>query len=145
MKSDTVIITVLFLFVASSPIFGQGEEPASNTSSISSRISAAGWCVINNGDEDDDGVGNESLDTSSIGCDIGIGLSLYRHRHLAWVGVLGSKSVGTGLAFIVNPDQSPVIAVAIGVITGFDERGIRQDVQLALGTTLSFRTSVGKD
>lgn len=122
------------------------------------QIAAAGWCVVQSSDQSE----SEPLDpidqpddsfppqadesNSALGCDIGIGFSLYTYRNrLAVVAVVGSESVGSGVAWILNPhaksssDHRPVMAIAVGVVTPYNKGGIGRNVQLALGMTLSLR------
>jgi len=124
--------------------------------SAQSRIAAAGWCTFT--DETDESDTNEEDSVTTDGCDIGIGVSIYHFKrwpHLTIVGVLGSKSTGGGLAWIINPytppddsfppqadeqSSTPIIAIAIGAITGYDERGVSKNFSLALGATLSLRS-----
>lgn len=136
---------VVILLLIASPLYGQ--------------IAAAGWCVVTDRKSEskstdqpsqppDDSFppqSDESESTSPLGCDIGIGFSLYTHNRLAIVAVVGSESIGSGLAWIINPhaksesDHRPVMAIAIGIVTPYDSSGIGRDVQLALGMTLSLR------
>lgn len=122
-------------------------------SSAFSQIAAAGWCIVTDSSSkdpieqpDDSFHPQEDEQSTSLGCDIGIGFSLYTyHNRLAVVAVVGSESIGSGIAWIINPhaksatDHRPVMAIAIGIVTPYDGSGIGRDVQLALGMTLSLR------
>lgn len=117
---------------------------------------ASGWCVVKAHKPTEDMPSDDTNDTEEpdspesvdglepfSGCDIGVALSLYRLRRLAWVVVLGSKSLGTGLAWVVSrPDvhtSGPVIAIAIGIVARYDSGGVYVgEVYPALGATLSF-------
>lgn len=79
----------------------------------------------------------ESLGIGDSGCDVGLGLSLYRINHLSFVGVLGTKSLGAGLAFVVK--RSPTIAIAIGFVVPYDSSGIYSNPRLAIGATLNLK------
>ena len=82
-------------------------------------------------------------DEGPPGCDGGPGLALARFfkGRLAWVAVLGTKTVGTGLAVVPHrPKRGPVFAVAAGVVVRYDlATGIEDELHLALGVTASFR------
>lgn len=82
-------------------------------------------------------------DEGPPGCDAGGGLALARFfsGRLAWVAVLGTKTVGTGLAVVPHrPKRGPVFAVAAGVVVRYDlATGIEDEPHLALGVTASFR------
>lgn len=139
------VILFLFCFFLSSLARGQ--------------VAAAAWCVVTDqksGSKSTDQPSqlpddpfppqsDESESTSPLGCDIGIGFLFYRYKHLGLVGVVGSESLGGGVAWILNPqaksdtDNRPIMAVAIGLATPYDEDGIYQDFQLTLGMTLSIR------
>lgn len=99
---------------------------------------------------------DESESISPLGCDIGIGFLLYRpsnpkFNRFALVAVVGSKSLGPGIAYILNPnakseaDHRPIMAIAVGVTTPYDENGIVMDPKLTLGMTLSLRQGVGDE
>lgn len=121
-----------------------------------SQIAAAGWCVVTDSSSkdlieqpseqpDDSFPPQEDEQSTSLGCDIGIGFLFYQYKHLGLVGVIGSKSLGPGIAWIINPDarsetdHRPIMAIAIGITTPYDEDGIYKDIQLTLGMTLSLR------
>lgn len=85
-------ILVLLLLFYSLPVYGQ--------------IAAAGWCVVqsssnqsdqSNPDDSFPPQSDESDSSSALGCDIGIGFSLYTHNRLALVAVVGSESIGSGV------------------------------------------------
>lgn len=135
--------SLLLLLLISCPLHGQ--------------VAAAGWCAVKSSSDQssrsnstdqppDDSFPPQSDEsnstTSPLGCDIGVGFSLYTHNRLAVVAVVGSESIGSGIAWILNPnasDNRPVMAVAIGIVTPYDRNGIGRDVQLALGMTFSLR------
>lgn len=122
------------------------------------QIAAAGWCVVQSSNQSESDQSNnqppddsfppqeDDQSTTNLGCDIGVGFSLYRYKRIAGVAVLGSESLGVGIAWILNPyarsdiDNRPVIAIAAGIVTAYDTRGISRDVQFALGATLSLRS-----
>lgn len=142
--------SLLFLFLISYPLHGQ--------------VAAAGWCVVTDQESNSD---SSSIDQppddsfppqpdeqpeqpNQLGCDIGIGFLLYRpsnpkYNRFALVAVIGSESLGPGIAYILNPnakseaDHRPIMAIAFGVIAPYDGNGIGRDLQLALGMTLSLR------
>lgn len=122
--------------------------------SLYAQIAAAGWCVVQSSDQsesesidqpDDSFPPQEDEQSTSLGCDIGIGFLFYQYKHLGLVGVIGSKSLGPGIAWIINPDarseidHRPVMAIAVGITTPYDEDGIYQDIRLTFGMTLSLR------
>lgn len=126
------------------------EEPTEEVEIVKdSPLTAAGWCTFakegeGSEEESDEGGGEptpdeegEPLGIGGSGCDVGLGLSLYRVNHLSFVGVLGTKSLGVGLAFVVK--RSPTIAVAIGFIVPYDSSGIYSQPRLAIGATLNLK------
>lgn len=142
----------IFCFLLSSLSYGQ--------------IAAAGWCVVTDQNQEsvtdpvdeppDDSFppqpDEQPTQPNQLGCDIGIGFSLYTYRNrLAFVAVVGSESIGSGVAWILNPDAKsdsdhrPIMAIAIGIVTPYDGNGIGRNVQLALGMTLSLRQGVGDE
>lgn len=139
MRSAIVTLTLIVIF---SP-------------SLCAQIAAAGWCVVTSKDSrseqppnqpDDSFPPREDEQSTSPGCDVGIGFLFYQYKHLGLVGVIGSKSLGPGIAWIINPDarseidHRPVMAIAVGITTPYDEDGIYGDnIQLTLGMTLSLR------
>lgn len=128
--------------------------------SIHAQIAAAGWCVVTDSKStdsdpieqpDDSFPPQKDEQSTSLGCDIGIGFLFYQYKHLGLVGVVGSKSLGPGIAWIINPDarsetdHRPIMAIAVGITTPYDEDGIYGDsIQLTLGMTLSLRQGVEK-
>lgn len=113
----------------STPEFAEEHEPPSP-------LAGAGWCVVR---------GKKKSDTSKTeepdkpGCDVGAGLSLLRYKRAAWVAVLGTETLGTGVAWLAHqPKRGPAIAVAIGVVVRYDSSGIETRLYPALGATLSF-------
>jgi hypothetical protein len=136
----TILSIVVFFFLVA-PLYGQ--------------VAAAGWCVVANNNQSDSQPPDDPLlapdpndqsSDESLGCDMGVGFSLYTyHDRLAWVAVLGSESLGSGVAWIINPqaksaaDHRPIIAIAIGIVTPYDTQGISNNIQFALGATLSLR------
>lgn len=93
---------------------------------------AAAWCVARSGPADED----------DLGCDLGLGLALYRRGPLALVSVVGAESVGAGVAWVVaRPERALAssVAVALGVVARYGDGGIdTSETYLALGATLSF-------
>lgn len=91
---------------------------------------AAAWCPVYSGDRED----------GAPGCDVGVGLALQRWDRWALVAAVGSKTVGGGVAWVVgNSQQGRPIAVSLGAIAPYDERGV--DVgrwAWAVGATVSF-------
>jgi len=86
-------------------------------------------------------VGSHRADSSRPGCDVGIGVSLFSWKRLSWVAVLGSKTVGVGVAwraYSPTPQFPHVIAVALGLVSSHDSSGIDRHPYPALGATLSF-------
>lgn len=142
---------VLALALLAAPALAQEppkeEEPSPLVMSV--------WCVAAL-DEDDPGAppAPEPLDGEGAppapapdegppGCDGGPGLALARffNGRLAWVAVLGTKTLGTGLAVVPHrPRRGPILAVAAGVVVRYDlATGIEDEPHLALGVTASFR------
>lgn len=115
------LATLLALLFAAPALAQPQAEP--------SRVAAAGWCALTDGEE------------SGPGCDLGVGASVYDWRRFHLVGVLGSETVGVGVARVVSATGDPaVIAVAVGVVAPYDDQGIDLGgAALALGATLSFR------
>lgn len=98
---------------------------AAQESHSPSPVVGAGWCAVKMGDEE------------TPGCDIGAGVALVHVNRISWIAVVGTKTVGMGLAWTVS--NKPVVAVAVGVICEYDETGIDgSKVYPALGATLSF-------
>ncbi len=127
---------------------------------VHSQVAAAGWCVVTNGNGSSDNQppddpllapdpNDQSANDSSLGCDIGIAFSLYRYKRLALVAVVGSESLGPGIAWIINPypksetDHRPVLGIGIGIALPYDTDGIVLDPYLTLGMTLSLRQGIG--
>lgn len=93
-----------------------------------SLVVAAAWCAIRTND-----------DEPNPGCDVGVGVSLFRRDNWALVAAIGSSTVGVGVARIVGRSELGVIAVSLGVIASYDDQGIDgQNLYPALGATLSF-------
>lgn len=112
-------------------------------------IAASAWCTVSDskaeevqGPSNEENPPVEDETESPIGCDAGIGASLYRWRRLAIVGVLGSKSVGAGLGWIIGRPMGRTLAVAVGYVCPWSSQGIvGNDCQLALGATVSLLRS----
>lgn len=135
-----VFLLFFLLIISSIPSHGQ--------------VAAAAWCVVQSSNQSDQSSPQpddsfppqpDEEQSSSLGCDVGIGFLFYQYKHLGLVGVVGSESIGTGIAWIINPraksstDHRPIMAVAVGVATPYDSNGIGKDLQLTLGMTLSLR------
>lgn len=114
-------------------------------------LTASGWCVIqprNSNLKQSSSTSNSASDSSSShtapGCDVGLGLALFTHNRLSLVSVLGTKTLGIGLALIVvkpSPTFPRVVALALGIVVQYDSSGIYRQVYPALGATMSFRGS----
>lgn len=114
-------------------------------------LTASGWCVIqprNSNLKQSSSTSNSASDSSSPhtapGCDVGLGLALFTHNRLSLVSVLGTKTLGIGLALIVvkpSPTFPRVVALALGIVVQYDSSGIYRQVYPALGATMSFRGS----
>jgi hypothetical protein len=101
----------------------QQEQEAERPQSL---FVAAAWCTAG-------GPGNED----APGCDAGMGVSLARFKRLRWVVVVGSTTLGTGIAWVPNqPKGGLVFAVAFGVVTRYDSTGIATDIYPAIGATV---------
>lgn len=125
----------------------EGEEeidvsnPPSTTlsQSLRSSLSAAGWCQIVSSESQ---ISEEDLsnDLGNIGCDIGLGLRLVSlYKSLSLVGVLGSKSVGIGIAHTILDSLNSTLtySIALGIVAPFDSNGIYSDhLTLAIGTNI---------
>lgn len=145
MRVEVVAIAVLLVLSASA--VGAQEEPAEippdstpelaeESDESPSPLAGAGWCVVR-GKEKSDASKTEEPDRP--GCDVGAGLSLLRYKRAAWVAVLGTETLGTGVAWLAHqPKRGPAIAVAIGVVVRYDSSGIETKLYPALGATLSF-------
>jgi len=110
----------------------------------SSPLVASDWCVAQSRNSQPTASSNSSDHNSSRtpGCDVGLGVSLFTHNRLSLVSVLGTKTLGIGLALIVvkpTPSFPRVVALALGVVARYDSSGIYREVYPALGATLSFR------
>jgi hypothetical protein len=93
------------------------------------RLVAAGWCPVRTGEP--------SYDAPA--CDVGLGLALHTWRRLAVVAVVGSDTVGAGLAWVVRDGDGPAVAIAAGVVARYDDRGVDGgELYPALGVTLNF-------
>lgn len=111
-------------------------------------VTAAAWCTLQDRQSEPappaPETGEESPPVAAEeppkpGCDVGVGLALYRWRKLSWVAVLGQETLGTGLAFVpYRPKRGPIPALAVGVVVPYDSGGIYSEPQLAIGATLAF-------
>lgn len=101
-------------------------------------LAAAGWCVLKTDSREDRADDLRDLP----GCDLGMGVKLLGlgHPRLSWVGVIGTQTVGTGVALrVLGGDGTPVVAVAVGVVVHYDETGVdATEVLPAVGATLTF-------
>lgn len=109
---------------------------------------ASGWCVVQSGKSKpasstvNPTTGNSGTGNPTPGCDIGLGVSLFTHNRLSLVSVLGTKTLGIGLALIVvkpTPSFPRVVALALGLVVQYDSSGIYRQVYPVLGATMSFR------
>lgn len=117
-----------------------------------SPLVGAVWCAVYNGnpwepdqeppaDTDEDG---EATEPESVeACDAGLGLALWRWRgwRLAPVAVVGSHTVGAGVAWVAHTTAAGhAFAVAAGVVARWDrQHGIHaEDARFAFGATFSF-------
>lgn len=99
-------------------------------------LAAAGWCVLKTDSRED-----RADDLADLpGCDLGMGVAIVRHRRLSWVAVIGTQTLGTGVAWRVGGgDGIPVVAVAVGAVVRWDETGVdATEVLPAVGATLTF-------
>lgn len=153
-----IALTIVSLALASPALSQESDDGESEPETVPateqrSPIAAAGWCVIAESDSADRADRADSADNSGEaddaepdsarpGCDIGIGIALQTYRKLSWVAVIGTGTIGTGLAWTAYrpPAESrqPVIAVAIGIVTSYSADGISSDLHPAIGATLSF-------
>lgn len=119
-----------------------------------SRWAAAAWCPIVSGSEEQppdppaEGEGVEQGDQAGEveqdepGCDAGIGVDLigrtWPSGRLSLVGVVGTRSVGAGVAWTVKDWFGPArVSVAAGIVAPFSDAGIQlEDHAFALGITL---------
>lgn len=119
------------------------DEPAeeTTTSQETSPLTAAAWCVVKGHRDPTNASDDESSEATVFsGCDLGAGLSLYRHRSWAGVFVLGTQTAGIGIAYVAHrPKTGPVIAIAVGIVVPYDSRGLYAgEWAPAVGATLSF-------
>lgn len=97
-------------------------------------IVASAWCAV----QKDGGPG----------CDLGAGVSLLHFHRLNLVAVIGSKTVGAGLAWVAYRPSSATgfqhtLAVAIGLVAPYDSKaGVSRAIYPALGATLAFHSGV---
>lgn len=121
-------------------------------------IFAAVWCkVVSNKEENkpittpvEDPKEPEETDSEEDnsnggfkGCDAGFAASIINFNRLHWVAVIGTSSVGTGLAWSIARGKGRPMAVALGVVANYDSKGIYADtLALTLGATVSLRGGV---
>src|SRR6185295_2569889 len=86
-----------------------------------SPLSAATWCVVKqrptepaapaaSADEGGEPTATPAPEKRDLGCDLGMGVALYRWHRLSLVGVIGTRSIGAGFGFIVaEPKNGPLI------------------------------------
>jgi hypothetical protein len=129
---------------------GYHAEAASNTPERENfPVMPAAWCAVKSRKADVPPVPDpeepavETLTPSTeVGCDIGAALRLWgwAENRVVAVGVLGTESVGFGLAIVpYRPRSGMVGAVAVGIVAPYDAEGIYSDgVAVAVGATLSF-------
>jgi hypothetical protein len=123
--SRYVKLAILLLAFAT-PALADGEPAAAPSPYI-----AAAWCEVYN---DERPVDNDV----AVGCDVGVGVALYRYDRLAAVAAIGTKTIGVGLAWVVPNVERP-IAISLGAIAPYDKRGV--DVggwAIAVGATFGF-------
>lgn len=122
------IVAILALaLVLAIPARGLEESEADKPSPFS----AAGWCSVTSGHSEE----------AYSGCDLGIGAALARWNRLAWVGVVGRETIGTGVAWIASDGSGrlPAVAVSLGVIAPWSDEGVRVDRWApAIGATFGF-------
>lgn len=106
-------------------------DPVEDDAAAAARLVAAGWCVF------------ASDDTSAPGCDMGVGLALHRWGRLSAVAIVGTETLGCGLAWTARRGPGPVIAVGVGVVARYDAAGISTELHPAVGCTLSFSRGEG--
>lgn len=137
MKRAAWALLVLLAAAAAAEDLGTPAEPLPTKAEVSAeehpRLFAAGWCpVIRSSD---------NAEETDPGCDVGAGAALVRVKRLAWVAVVGTETVGTGAAWVAHHGQgerAPTIAVAVGIVAPYDDRGIYADRwAVAVGATLS--------
>lgn len=117
------MLSILLLTVLAQQVEAPSPVPEPRTS----LVVAAAWCVV------------RVDDTPNPGCDVGVGVSLIRHKRLSWVVAIGSSTVGTGVAWIIGRSELGVLAVSVGVIAEYDDQGVNgQQLYPAIGATLSF-------
>lgn len=139
-----ILWVLLLACVFAVPLSGQevpavADEPEESEESVRLNVIASGWCTFSDSpriDTDEEEIDEESSSYSDVGCDVGLGLSLFHLRpRLLAVGVLGSKSLGFGVAYVVHKR----IAIAVGFIVPYDSHGIYTEPALALGATLNLK------
>lgn len=129
MRTRTVRLAVLVVLCGvASALPLRAEEPAAKQTKERSPLVGAAWCQVG------------QAEAGASGCDVGLGVALYRWHHLAAVAVVGQESVGAGLAWVVTPSdyRGPSVAVAVGMVAHYDSSGIQTDPQPALGVTIAF-------
>jgi hypothetical protein len=131
-------------------------DKSTPTPHSSGPLVAGGWCAVQARNMKPHSSTGNSVDPTSgttpnhgPGCDAGLGLALltfHNRQHqptrLSLVSVLGTKTLGIGLAWIVirpTPSFPRVVALAIGAVVQYDSGGIYRQVYPALGATMSFR------
>lgn len=149
MRSSLLFACLALLLAASSLVAQrqaatQTDPHPTNTQPAENRtigpLVASGWCVVQSRNTRP---GSTSADDHHApGCDIGLGVSLYTHNRLSVVSVLGTRTLGLGLALTVvkpTPAFPRVVALALGLVVEYDSGGIYRRVYPALGATMSFR------
>lgn len=138
------LVLLALLSLLATPALAQA-EPSSEPDAETYPVVASAWCVLRDRESPPAPVPAEEELQEAVeeapepGCDVGVGLALYRWRKLSWVAVLGQETIGTGLAFVPHrPKRGPIPALAVGVIVPYDGKGIYSELQLAIGVTLAF-------
>lgn len=124
------ILVLAMLLLCAVPAVGQ-EDDAATAAPTTSLLTAAAWCPVYTDAPTDD----------APGCDMGVGVALYRRSQLAAVAAVGTKTVGVGVAWVVGrmPTNDRPIAISLGAIAPYDERGIDAGRWgVAMGVTFGF-------
>lgn len=123
-KHLSVVVGFIFLLL----FFSSRSLKAQAFQSFTSPLIASVWCGVS------------SSEQNSPGCDAGLGISLTTYHKFSFVSVVGTKTIGLGLAYTAYTptEQFPhYIAIAFGVITSYDKGGIKTKIHPALGTTIT--------
>lgn len=114
-----------------------GQVPAANSPLI-----ASGWCVVAPKEKQGSASAEQGADKQDAGpgCDAGVGIALAHYRRVYGVGIMGTKTLGFGIAWLVykpTPRFPRSIALGLGAVTTWDSSGLGRKLYPALGATIT--------